>query len=389
MSTQYGLSDEGYIAPRAADFLMLIRASYEADTGLTIDWEADTFLGTITTIMADQLGGLAEAGQAVYDAMDPNNAAGLQLDNISMMVGVTREAATYSTAIVNCTGTNGTIILEGSLIEGGGPLGTSRWAATANGTITGGTVAVVFQAVDPGAVEATIGALDTIVTAISGWTGATNPAVATAGTDRETDAELRKRRQASLQTSGSRSLNSMRANVLELDGVQACVAVQNSTMAAATVEGILLDPCSVGIVVYPSTLTTAQQEALARTIYETVSFGIATNGAQSATVTGADGVSHTVKWDWANTDAVVVAITVTLAAGFELDDVEEPIQELVADYFLALDVGDAARLLALLALVATIDGVDGAAITLDAVAADVDPDATTLLTLSGTATVTA
>ena len=384
----YGLTDEGYTAPRAADFLTLIRDSYETLTGLTIDWSADTFLGSISTIMAEQLGGLAEAGQSVYDAMDPNNAVGLSLDNLSMIVGVTRNPATFSVATITCTGVNGTIIRAGSRIEGGGPLGTSRWAATEDATIASGTASVIFQAEDAGVVEATIGALTTIVTAISGWTAATNAAVATAGVARETDAELRKRRQSSLQTAGSRTLNALRANILEIDGIQACVALENATMAAATVEGVSIAACGVAIVVYPDVLTDAQEEALATAIYENVAAGISTSGAESATVTGGDGVPHLVRWGLATTQAVAVVIVVTYTPGYVLADVQVPIQEIVADYFLALDVGDAARRLALFALISTIEGVDACTLTLDAGVVDIDPNATVLLTLSGTASVT-
>lgn len=381
----YGLTDEGYIAPRAADFLSLIRSQYEADTGLTIDWGADVFLGTITASMADQLGDLAEASQAVYDAWDPNNATGLQLDNLSLIANVPREAATYSTATVTCTGTSGTILPEGREIEGGGTDGRARWRSTADATIGGGgTVSVVFQAVDAGAVEGGIAALDQIVTPVSGWTSCTNPAVATVGEDRETDAELRVRRQQSLQVSGSRSLNALRSNVLQVDGVQAAVVVDNPTTTAATIQGISVAAIGVAVTVYPSTLTTAQKEDLAETIYDHVAGGVATSGSASAIVTGVDGYSKTVNWYYATTQAVTVEVVVVLDEGYELGDVDDVIEDLFTDYFLALTVGEAARRLAGFALIATVEGVTSATLTFNTVAADVSPDLTKLLTLTST-----
>ena len=389
MADSYWLSDEGFIAPRAADFLTLIRDAYEEKTQLTIDWSADTFLGTITTVMADQLGGLGELSQSVYDAMDPNNATGLQLDNLALIVGVARNPASYSVCTVTCSGTVGAAITKGALVEGGGTDGHARWAATVDAVIGGGgTVDVLFQAQDAGAVQATTGTLITRVTILDGWDGATNAAPATPGEDRESDSALRKRRQISLQTAGSRSLNALRANVLALDGMQACVVVENQTLDTLVVDGISLAPISIGVVVYPNVLTVDQQKALATVLYEIVPFATATSGSEVATVTGADGVQHPMRWTYATTQAVAVAIVVVLKSGYELDDVQQPLVDAFAEYFLALGVGDAARILSGYALIATVEGVEAAALTYDGGATDIEPDATVLLLLSGTTVTT-
>ena len=382
MATDYGISDEGYTAPRAADFLTLIRSAFEERTGLVIEWDNDTFLGNLTAIMAEQLGDLAEASQAVYDAFDVNNATGLQLDNLALLVGVTRTEATYSTVLLTLTGTSGTIIREGALVQGGGPDGTTRWATTEDVTISGGTATVIAQAEDPGAVEADAGELTTIVTPFSGWTSVTNADPATAGEERESDAALRKRRQQSLQTGGSRSLNAIRAAILALDGVEAATVIENTSIASAVVEGLTLAAKSIAVIVYPSTLTDDQKAGVAQAIYETIPAGISTNGTDVvATVTGLDGFSKTVKFDYASALEVDVAITVNLADGYELEDVEEPVQEAVSDYFLTLGVGDAVRRLSILALVAAIDGIDGAVLLLNGGAVDIVPDTTEYPTL--------
>ena len=384
----FGLDDEGYTAPRAADFLSTIRDRYQAETGLTIDWDADVVLGLLTAIMADQLGALGEATQDLRDSMDPASARGLALDNLAQLVGVTRTPATYSTVTLACTGVNGTVVLEGDLVEGGGDDGRARWVATENGTISGGTVNIVFQAAEAGPVEATTGAITTIVTPRTGWTGVTNAAPATAGQARESDADLRKRRAQSLQTAGSRSANALRANILDIDDVQACVVLENTSLVSVVVDAITMDPCSVGVVVYPSTLTTAQKEELALAIYAHVASGVAMSGSQSATVTGADDVAHTVKWSYASTSNVTVAVEVELADGFELADVEVPIQEALTEYLSGLGVGDPARILAGLALIAEVEGVDAAVLEYNGSPADVVPGTTVLLVLSGSVAVT-
>lgn len=371
------LTDAGLTAPRGADFLATIRGRYEEITGLTIDWSADVVLGTLTTICAELLGELGEALQAVYDATDPNNATGVQLDALCQIVGITRESATYGTVTLTLTGTTGTVITEGSVVQGGGGDGKARWSTTEDVTLSGGTGSVVAQAVEFGVVTANPSTVTTIVTPISGWTAVTNAAAATPGTERESDAALRIRRAANLQTAASRSIAALRANLLEVDGVQAAVVVENTTAATATVEGISLTAHSIGIVLYPNTLTTAQKQAVAQAIYDHMPGGIATNGNDvTATVTGRDGFSKTITWEWATTTTVNVATTVALATGYVLADVDTAIEELIEDYFTGLGVGDAARILAILALVSGVDGVVGATVTLNAGAVDIDPNAT-------------
>lgn len=371
------LTEDGYEAPRGADFLATIRDRYETLTGLTIDWDADEVLGTLTVIAADMLGEIGEASQSVYDAMDPNNATGVQLDSLCQVVGITREPASYSTATVTLTGTTGTTIVEGSIVQGGGTDGKARWRTTDDTILAGGTGSVIVQAVDVGVVTANPATITTIVTPISGWTAVTNAAAATPGTARESDSALRKRRAANLQTAGSRSIAALRANLLEVDGVQAAVVVENTTSATATVEGISLTAHSIGVVLYPSTLTSVQKQAAAQVIYDHMPGGIATNGNDVvATVTGTDGFAKTITWEWATTTTVNVATTTTLATGYVLADVDTAIQALIVDYFTALAVGEAARILAILALVASVEGVTGAVVTLNAGAVDIDPNAT-------------
>ena len=131
----FGLSDAGFLAPRTADFLEMIRNDYESATNLSIDWERDTFLGQITAIMADRLGEIADAAQAVYDATDPSNATGAQLDNLAILVGVFRQLPTYSQAVATFTGLVGTIITAGRRVQGGtDPL--TRWRLASDVTLS-------------------------------------------------------------------------------------------------------------------------------------------------------------------------------------------------------------------------------------------------------------
>jgi uncharacterized phage protein gp47/JayE len=339
-----GLTSAGYTPIRSAEYLTITREAIAAEltaAGVTaeIDWSADVVLGSITSVVAACLGRLGETAQAVYDARSPNNATGAQQDDLCTIVGVSRLDATYSTAAVTLTGTSGTVIPAGAVVSGGGPDGLARWTLDASVTLASGTGSGTVTAQDVGAIVAAIGEIDAITTPVSGWTAVTNAAAAVTGRDIETDAALRLRRQQALRVAGTGSAAAMRSGLIALDFIEAAIVVENTLDVAATVSGVTLEPRSVGVILWPSSLTTAQREAVAAVIYRRLPVGIETNGAQSATVTGADGRSKTVRWAYASTLTVNVVATLVLASGYAIGDVDDLVEDAVTAYFLSATVG--------------------------------------------------
>lgn len=390
--TTYGLSSGGFTAARQSDYLTLIRDEYEARLvalGFTEmpDWERDTFLGQITEILSYYLGQLSEANQAVYDARSVSNATGLQLDNLALIVGVTRQEATKGTVSLTVTGTDGTVITQGKLVEGGGSDGTARWVISEDVTISGGTATVSATAEDAGVIVATAAQIDTIVTPVSGWSSVTNATAATPGSARETDSELRARRQRALQAAGATSTNAILSALLALDVVTGATVVDNPTGAAATVDGVSVAAYGVACVVAPSSLTTAQQALVVEAIYDHLGAGTATSGTSSGTVTKRDGRSHTINFYLATDVAVTVAWTLAMEPGYVVADVSAALLALVTDYFLTLAPGDTVYPSPLIALAMSIDGIANVtSLLLDGGSAPVTHDADEQPTL-GTHTV--
>lgn len=378
MSVTFGLTDSGFIAPREADFLVIIRDDYKARLlarGLPddVDFKRDVFLGNITANMAARLGKLGEGQQALYDAFNPNNAKFLQLDNLSLLVGVQREEATASQVPVTYTGTVGTPVNQGDVVEGGGTNDDQRWTVSADVLIGGGgTVDVVVVAQDKGAVVALAGSVDEIVTLRAGLTSVTNALDATVGQAQELDSALRKRRQESLAISGGRNRKSLQAKLTALESVIASAVIDNDDLIQTVVAGFVLEPKSVQVVIHPATLTLAQKQEVALLIADQVADGIFINGSDVvATWTGADGSTKIVRWDFATESTVNVLTEVTLKTNFELGDVEQPIKDAVKDYFASLGVGDDVRRLPILALIDEVNGVKGADVKLNGFDQDV------------------
>jgi len=374
MST-YGLTSSGYTAPRTADFLEIIRNEYELRTGLTIDWEHDIFLANITALMAYMLNIEAESSQALYDSFDEGNAQGIQYDNFLIAVGLRRLNATYSQATVTLTGTIGMVIGAGKRVRGGGTDGKAIWALSSDATVGGaGTVDAVVVAIEKGATAALATEINEIVTPVAGWTAVSNAANATVGRAIETDSEAHLRRAQSLAASGGRSKNALLADLLEADGVSSAVVLDNPDAAVQVVQGIVMQPNSTAVIIYPNSLTTAQKEDVVEIIFRQVPAGTYMNGTDVvATVTKVDGFLEYVRWDWATSLTINVATVVTLESGFVLGDVSAGVQAAIAAYLLTLSVGDAVRLLDIYAAIATVDGVAGATTLLNGGAVDIVP----------------
>lgn len=362
-----GLSDAGLLVPRTADYLTLVRDDYVAATGLDVDWDSDLVLGILSAIMAQRLDQLAEIVQAVYDAFDLNNATGVNLSNLALLVGVRRDRATFATATVTLAGDVGTAIGIGKLVEGGGADGRARWRITEDVIIPiGGEIDVVVEAVVAGVTVATAGEIDTIATPLTGWDSVTNAASASPGTADETDTALRLRRAASIQTSAGIGIRAMRAAVLGLDFITACSVIDNPDNELKVVEGISMLAHSYLVVVLPDTLTSEQEDTLLRTIYDKTPVSTRSSATDLVgTVVGEDGFAKEVGADFGVDVVADFVVNLTMDAGYSVADAGPALQALVEAYIETLSLGDDVLELRIMALAATIPGVRGCTVTIN------------------------
>jgi len=361
MPLELGLSDAGLQVPRLADYLEEIRDSYRADTGIDVDWDSDLVLGVLTAIMAKLLDQQAEALQAVWDGFGVNQATGVQLSNIALLSGVARKKATRSQAVLTLIGDPGTVIAEGKLVEGGGLDGRSRWEISEDVTLDGaGEGEVIGIAVESGRTVALAGEIDAIVTPVTGWDSVGNPGNASIGLDAESDADLRVRRQQSIQLSGGIGIGALRAKILDLDFIESCSVIDNPDNDPQIVEEISLPAHSYLIIILPATLTAGQKTELAQLIYSSV--GVASRSAGTSevvTLTGADGFNKSISWDYAVEVEANLEINLTMSIGYSIADAGVVLRALVEDYIGTITIGQPLLQLRIAALAATIPGVIG------------------------------
>lgn len=229
-----GLTASGFERKRLVDIILNIEERWRAIFGDNVDTAAQSVFGQIIGIFSELLSDEWESQENTYNAMYPSTAQGNQLSNVVLLNGIERQEATFSTVVATLGGVPGTTIPAGSLAS---VVGTEEVFATDEDvTLVSDSIEVNMTAVNSGPIAASIGTLTQIETPVFGWTSITNASVASLGTDEETDAELRERRELSTQALGQNLVDSLFGQLLNLDGVTDALVISNGQNV--TVDGI-------------------------------------------------------------------------------------------------------------------------------------------------------
>lgn len=231
MPGPYGITSTGFVAKPLADIKSDLEASFRTTFGNGIDLTPNSVFSELIGIFADRLADAWQLGQAIYSNAYTDGAQGVALDQLCALTGIARKPATRTRVNVTITGTPGTILpptATASVIGTGAKF--KLEAGNPNAIGGGGTLATVFAAVDTGPIPCPAGQLIVIETPVSGWTGITN---ATdhfyLGTNTESDAELRLRRELSLRALGGGAVAAIQAALFEVPGVTDALVFANET----------------------------------------------------------------------------------------------------------------------------------------------------------------
>lgn len=198
---------------------------------LTIDpaWNLDpsTPDGLKLAHDAEVFGVLDETLQQAYNSKDPSKAVAVDLDVICSLTGTKRSEGTPSNVTITLTGTPGTYVAAGKRIESATT--GSRWATDQAVTLTGGTATTTATCTVFGPTQADIGTLLNIIDVVGGWTGVTNPSVATPGTDEQIDSSLRVERATSVGRPGNNQIDSLYGELFAVEGVRRVKVYENDT----------------------------------------------------------------------------------------------------------------------------------------------------------------
>lgn len=323
----YGLLSTGFNPKTLATIKTELEDALKSVWGASIDLDPAGPIGQLVGIVAERLAEVWDAAQEVYVSFDPDEATGEALDALCALTGTLREAATHSTVTATLTGTAGATIPAGtqfSVVTTGVKFETLA-AATFPGTFT--TVDVDCQSVDTGPLPALAGTLTTIETPVDGLTSVTNTLDADLGSNEETDAELRLRREEEIRTTDAGALEAIREAVLGVTGVDECVVFENTSDST---DADSIPPHAINVVVDPGTATDAD---ISEAIFGSVAAGIATYGTdKTATVEDSQGINHTILWDEADEVNCYVKATITYDADLWPADGTTQAQDVILDY---------------------------------------------------------
>ena len=275
-------------------FQQKIDASQETVLGRLIEW--------MTVCFAQVCGITAWTANQFNIKLATGNFLDAWADNFNMF----RKQSTNSRVQCSVTGTQGTVIPEGSYISN-----TNGDLFTCDADITidvSGDGSGFFTAVDSGPIPCAANTMTTIRSAISGWTSVNNPNYGTVGTDTETDYSLRNRIVSNTFV-GSGYVGTVTNALMQLDGVSNVLVLSNPSTSTQTINSISVAAHGIFVCVEGG-----DNEEIAKTIYATKPIGAAyTNaGTNKQTVDITDGISGqqiTVRFNRPSAKSVNVAIT--------------------------------------------------------------------------------
>lgn len=288
------------------------------DISNTLNTDPDEPLGQMNGIFAAQVRELWEVLLVVFNAMNPDAAEGALLDALCAITGTLRPAATYSRVALDIDIDAGVTLVSGTHYANviGDPDNT--WTPEADFTSpSSGVHSVTFRADNAGAVVATANTITDITTLVVGWNSANNPLDAVVGSEADTDAQLRIRRESELRASGSATVDAIRADVLLDPAVQQCSVFENDDDTPDPVTG--LPPKSFEVVVYDGSPAALTNDAVAQLIWDSKPAGIRSFGTAVGVATDSTGYLHSIYFSRPQEVEIWIdlAISVDQSSGYE------------------------------------------------------------------------
>lgn len=273
-------SNNGIEQPSASAIREELEQMFISIWGNQINLDASSKQGqlitSLTTIILEKNASIAKAVQSFNPKTAENDSeSGMYWqDAIGNIYGMERIGATYTTVLCNLSGRVGTVIPSSAqAISTNGDI----FKITQSVTIpSSGQISVYFTAVESGAIPADAGSVDTIYTPVVGWDTVNNTSPGVIGSGIESREDFENRRVALLGRYSTNQVESIRAELLSVEGVIRCSVRENDTDNAVTVQDVSLPAHSVYCVVEGGELN-----AVGSAIRLKKSGGCSTSGSQT------------------------------------------------------------------------------------------------------------
>lgn len=328
------LTETGVIVPDTSETLETVRSEFRTAFGNDLDVSAETPQGVLITAETLSRDSVIRNNADLANQINPNIAGGVFLDAIWGLTGGQRQKATPSfirNAIL--TGVPGTIVPEGSRasVGVGGPEFALTGAVVLNNT---GVGEGVFQSVDLGPFNASIGTLTQIVSGVLGWETVANPYPAELGASEESDIAARVRRRLTLAQQGVALPEAITSGVYDLPGVRSAVFRENYTDEPMTIEDVTLVAHSIYLCV-----DGGLDHDIALMLLRKKSLGAAFNGSTGLEVIDpVSGQNYIVKFS--RPEEVTIFARVTVSGGQSFSDIPSLVRQAILNYTQGLQEGE-------------------------------------------------
>ncbi len=227
MSNGFGITTDGFVRKSLTEIKQekddAVRVVFGPDINLAVQ-SPDGQINQNSALSDDQLWQIAEE---TFNATDPDKTIDIGLSNLVKINAIERQEAQATSFIFVCAGTIGvTVPIPQTVSNGAELIATTLAAFTFDGS---GNASVAAELNTTGDIPVGIGVMTVIETPFTGWDTVTNPAVGTEGRDRETDGELRVRRNKSTAASSQNQIEAIIGAVGNVAGVTNLTVLENDT----------------------------------------------------------------------------------------------------------------------------------------------------------------
>lgn len=272
------ISSLGVVVPDTATLLADVEEEYRTALGTAdLVTTPDTPQGVLIAIEVESRDALVRNNAKLANQINPDIAEGIFIDAIWKLTRGQRRPATRSLILGAIPGgQSGTIIPQGSLasVTDSGALFRTRSAVLIAPGVT-----VDLEAVEFGPVAAPAGQLANVATSVLGWETITNPTAAVLGSDQESDVSARRRRLQTLALQSVALPEAIISWLFSLDSVRSVLFRENVSNANQVIDGVLLKPHSIYVVVEGGT-----NAEIGEILLRTKSLGAGWNGSTNVTV---------------------------------------------------------------------------------------------------------
>ncbi|WPZ17782.1 baseplate J/gp47 family protein [Geobacillus subterraneus] len=326
--------------------------------GEDIDVSEKSFLGILIRLFAWFLAMIWEVAEKVYNSGYMHKAEGIQLDRKAWEFGITRLQEQHAQGTIEIHGTPGFVVEEGTLFETDKGI-LFELASDVTLDENGVGVGNIFctEAGTKGNVAAN--AITMVSNPNENIISVTNPLPTSGGRERETDAEFFERYQQTLAGLGSTSTDSIRAELLKLNGVRAAVVIENT---GSVPDEAGRPPKSISAYVLGG-----DANEIARVIFSKKAAGIEAYGTEQVQVYDVAGYPHTIGFSRATEVPIAIQLTVKKNERFPADGIQQVKTEFIkyiggtdedGTSYTGLNMGEDVVFSKLINQVYRIDGVD-------------------------------